>query len=108
MATSTNLVLRTVYLDATLEVALADQAQRCEMPKADVFRQWLSRGIRIARKGHRAHAALPEQTEPLILHTVYLDAGQDDVLRVKAFDRNVPKNDVLREYLHLGRSVSHD
>jgi hypothetical protein len=108
MPTSTNLVLRTVYLDEALDGAIANQAQRASMTKADVFRQWLSRGIRIARKGVQLRETLPKPTAPLILHTVYLDAGQDDVLRVRAFDRHVPKNDVLREYLHLGRSVSHD
>lgn len=106
MPLSTNLVLRTVYLDEAIDDAIASQAQSSGMSKADVFRQWLSRGLRVARKGAQSCEALPESSAPRILHTVHVDAAQDDLLRVEAFDRHVPRNQVLLEYLRLGRDVS--
>lgn len=95
------LELRTVYIDRQTDEFLVDQAALRGQAKAEIFRRAVSLGIKRVRKG-QIRPVLPPPAEPLILKTCYVDAKTADVLHAEAFDRNLPTNDVWREYLAAG------
>lgn len=95
------LELRTVYIARETDQLLVDHAALRGLPKAEVFRRAVASGIKRVRQGW-SRPALPVPAEPLVLKTVYVDAKTVDQLRAEAFDRHVPANDVLREYLAAG------
>jgi len=95
------LELRTVFIERETDQRLADNAALRGLPKAEMFRRAVSVGIKRVGQG-LSRPALPVPAEPLVLKTVYVDAKTVDQLRAEAFDRHVPANDVLREYLAAG------
>ncbi len=103
---SSNLVLRTIYIDDSLDRALTAQARSMGLPKATLFRRLLAVGIRAVREGRCSRAPLPGPTAPLVLKTVGLSPKMDHLLRVQAFDEHLPKNEVLRQYLSIGLELS--
>lgn len=103
MPSTSNYVLRTVYIDEHVDRALTAHALATGQTKAAAFRRWLDLGIRVARQGQVRPVAAP--TSPLILKTVYLDPKVDALIRVEAFDSHVKQNDVLRRYVQAGLDV---
>lgn len=71
MPTTSNYLLRTVYIDDHVDRAPTAHALATGQTKAVAFRRWLDLGIRVARRGQRT--PVPAPTSPLILETVYLD-----------------------------------
>ncbi len=92
-----NMVLRTVYLDPDIDEHIRVIATARGLVKADVFRRYLSSGMKAAKarpdefKGTAALKGLS-----LVLRTVYLNPKVDDRLRVEAFDAHTSKNDLVR------------
>jgi hypothetical protein len=103
---SPTFVLRTVYIDDSVDQALTTQSRSTGQTKATLFRRWLSVGIQAVRQGRRSRVPMPASTAPLILKTVHLSPQVDQLLRVQAFDEHVPKNDILRQYLNIGLELS--
>jgi hypothetical protein len=81
-----SLVLRTIYIDDSVDRALTARAQASGLSKGSVFRRWLADGVRAVRQGHRSRVPLPATTAPLVLKTVQLSTQVDYLLRVQAFD----------------------
>jgi hypothetical protein len=97
-----SLVLRAIYIDASVDHALTAQARAQGVSKGAVFRRWLGDGVRAVRQGRRARVAMPAATTPLLLKTVQLSSRVDHLLRVQAFDERLQQNEVLRQYLAIG------
>lgn len=103
---SSSLVLRTIYIDDSVDRALTAQARARGLSKGSVFRRWLADGVRAVRHGNRSRVPLPAATAPLVLKTVQLSPQVDHLLRVQAFDEHVQQNEVLRQYLAIGLELN--
>lgn len=106
MLSSSTLVLRTIYIDDSVDRVLADRSKSTGLPKATVFRRVLAEGIRAVREGRRSRAPMPAPVTPLVLKTVGMSPKVDHLLRVQAFDEHLPQNEVMRQYLNIGLEVS--
>lgn len=106
MLSSAPSVLRTVYIDDELDQALTAQAQTSGQSKAQLFRRLLAVGIRAVREGRRSRLPTPTRGAPLVLKTVRMSPKVDHQLRVEAFDRRLPQNELMRQYLKVGLEVS--
>lgn len=106
MGDSSNLVLRTIYIDDLVDRALTAHSQSTGISKAELFRRWLAIGVRAVRQGRRSRVPSPVSDSPLTLKTVGLSPIMDHFLRVQAFDEHLPKNEVMRQYLRIGFELS--
>lgn len=99
-----NLVLRTVYVDPDVDDELREMAKIEQTSKADVFRRFLTSGIKAVRSNPQLFksTAFEARSAPLVLRTVHMDPKLDDKLRVEAFDLRTSKNDLMRRYLVVG------
>ena len=99
-----NLVLRTVYVDPDMDEQLRVEAASRGISKAELFRRYLSLGMKSSKKRQGQSAGTSEAIEgpPLVLRTVYMDPKIDDRLRVEAFDTRTSKNDLMRRYVRVG------
>lgn len=100
------LVLRTIYIDDSVDRTLTAQARAWGVSKGSVFRRWLADGVRAVRHGSRFRTPMPATTAPLVLKTVQLSPQVDHLLRVQAFDEHVQQNEVLRQYLAIGLELN--
>lgn len=100
------LVLRTIYIDDSVDCALTAQARARGLSKGSVFRRVLADGVRAVRRGNRSRAPMPASTAPLVLKTVQLSPQVDHLLRVQAFDERLKQNEVLRQYLAIGLELN--
>lgn len=93
----TELVLRTVYIEAEVDDRLRDEALRTGSSKAELFRRYLRAGARVLRAAPELEPPTPRPADapPLVLRTVHIDAALDFWLSVRALDAHVPKNDYL-------------
>lgn len=99
-----NFVLRTIYLDPSLDDALTREALSKKAGKATLFRQYLHQGIKAVHSG----ANVPQmdlEKVVLVLRTIYIDPEIDDLLRTEAFDKKLQKNDLIRYYLGVGMAA---
>lgn len=106
MLSSSSLVLRTIFIDDSVDRVLTAQAQATGLPKASLFRRLLAIGIRSVREGRRSRVPLPAPAAPLVLKTVRMSPKVDHLLRVQAFDEHLPQDEVMRQYLNIGLEVS--
>lgn len=103
-----NLVLRTVYVDPDVDDKLRIEALHARVSKADLFRQYLVRGIKAAKaQPSLVQLEAARGTGPtLVLRTVHMDPKLDDKLRVEAFDKRTSKNDLMRRYVRVGMNTT--
>lgn len=106
MLSTSTLVLRTIYIDDSVNRALTVRSESTGLSKATVFRRLLADGIRAVREGRRSRVPLPGPAAPLVLKRVGMSPKVDQLLRVQAFDEHLPQNEVLRQYLNIGLEVS--
>lgn len=98
-----NMVLRTVYVDPDVADHLGDEALKKLVSAADLFREYLTTGIKVANAQPNLLEPSTSPEEPtLVLKTVYLDPRLDHKLRVEAFDSRTSKNDLIRRYVRIG------
>lgn len=100
------MVLRTIYIDPHVDDLLRTQADALQTSKAELFRLYLSAGIRaVESRQSTVDTASAPADRILVLRTVYIDALVDDKLRVEAYDSRTSKNDLYRKYVELGMRV---
>ncbi len=103
MTDANKMVLRTVYVDPDVDDQLRTDAAGQGLSKAELFRRYLTAGMKVARtRPDLFEATQPEAGPPLVLRTVYMNPKLDDKLRVEAFDSRTSKNDLMRRYVRLG------
>jgi hypothetical protein len=103
---SSTLMLRTIYIDDSVDRALAVRSESTRRSKATVFRRLLADGMRAVREGRRSRVPMSAPSAPLALKRVGMSPKVDQLLRVQAFDEHLPQNEVLRQYLNIGLEVS--
>jgi hypothetical protein len=103
-----NLALRSVYVDPDVDDSIRKRATTLGLSKADVFRRYLTAGIKAVRSRPDLfdRAVAPDEGAPLILRHVHIEPKLSDRLRVEAFDSNRSWNDQMRRYVRVGMDTS--
>jgi len=99
--TADKMVFRSVYVDPDVDQALRAQAAEAGVSKGEMFRTYLTKGMRSKRAAGMQLAA----GVTLAMRTVYLPADVDDELRKRAFMLRTTKSDLIRKYLWAGMSA---